>query len=148
MEQADAPNKPSTAVNGPKIHIVVTDDHAMVRQGLCSVLAQYSDIHVVGEAANGEEALALADRLLPEVMLMDVTMPKMNGVEATSRLKRKHPGIIVIGLSIHTAGQVEAEMREAGAAAFINKEAAVDELYQTIHTAIKSLRADSISGPR
>jgi DNA-binding NarL/FixJ family response regulator len=80
-------------------------------------------------------------------MLMDVTMPKMNGVEATSRLKQKHPGIVVIGLSIHTAGQVEAEMREAGAAAFINKEAAVDELYHTIQAATKSLHTHSVSKP-
>jgi PAS domain S-box-containing protein len=145
---ADAPNNPSTADNGPRIRIVVTDDHAMVRQGLRSLLDQYSDIHIVGEAANGEEALALADRLLPDVMLMDITMPKMNGVEATSRLKRKHPGIVVIGLSIHTAGQVEAEMREAGAAAFINKEAAVDELYEAIHAATKSIHTRSVSKPR
>ena len=145
---ADAPNNSSTEVNSSRIRIVVTDDHAMVRQGLCSVLAQYSEIHVVGEAANGEEALALADQLLPDVMLMDVTMPKMNGVEATSRLKQKHPGIVVIGLSIHTAGQVEAEMREAGAAAFINKEAAVDELYHTIQAATKSIRRHSESEPR
>lgn len=88
----------SAAVNGSKIRIVVTDDHAMVRQGLWSLLEQYRDIQVISEASNGEEALALVDQLLPKVILMDVTMPKMNGVEATRRLKRKHPGIVVIGL--------------------------------------------------
>ena len=107
----------------------------MVRQGLCSVLKQYSDIQVVGEAANGEEAVALADSLQPDVILMDVTMPKVDGVEATRLLKRTHPDVVVIGLSIYTTGQVETAMTEAGAVAFVNKEAAVDELYQAIQTA-------------
>ena len=110
----------------------------MVRQGLCSLLKQYSDIQVVGEAANGEEAVALADSLQLDVILMDVTMPKLGGVKATRLLKLRHPGVVVIGLSIHTGGPVEAAMSEAGAVAFINKEAAVDELYQTIQTARRS----------
>lgn len=122
----------------PKVRVLVADDHAMVRQGLCSVLKQYSDIEVVGEAANGEEALALADSLQPDVVLMDVTMPKLDGIEATRLVTRTHPGVVVIGLSVHTAGQVEAAMTEAGAVAFLNKEAAVDELYQTIQTALRT----------
>ncbi|HZN44170.1 MAG TPA: response regulator [Nitrospiraceae bacterium] len=127
-----------TSASGSTVRVLVADDHAMVRQGLCSVLKQYSDIQVVGEAANGEEAVALADSLQPDVILMDVTMPKVDGVEATRLLKRKHPDVVVIGLSIHTTGQVETAMTEAGAVAFVNKEAAVDELYQTIHTARQS----------
>ena len=83
----------------------------MVRQGLCSLLKQYSDIQVVGEAANGEEAVALADSVQPDVILMDVTMPKLGGVEATRLLKLRHPDVMVIGLSIHTAEPVEAAMR-------------------------------------
>ena len=117
------------------IRVLVTDDHAMVRQGLCSVLDQYSEIQVVAEAANGEEAVALADQLKPDIVLMDVTMPKMDGIEATGLITRAHPGMVVIGLSVHTATQVGAAMMEAGASAFLNKEAAVDHLYQTIHAA-------------
>ena len=120
-----------------KIRVLVVDDHAMVRQGLCGLLKRYSDILVVGEAANGEEAVASADTLQPDVILMDVTMPKMDGIEATRLLKRGDPNVVVIGLSIHTAVQVEAAMIEAGASAFINKEAAVEELYETIQTARK-----------
>jgi len=120
-----------------KIRVLVADDHAMVREGLCGVLKQYSDILVVGEAANGKDTLALADRLRPDVILMDVTMPKMDGIEATRLLKSEHPEVVVIGLSMYSAGQVEAAMKEAGARAFINKEAAVQELYQTIQTARK-----------
>lgn len=136
-ENEEAHNR-EQAPDVPKVRVLVADDHAMVRQGLCSVLKQYSDIEVVGEAANGEEAVALADSLQPDVVLMDVTMPKLDGIEATRLLKVKHPAVVVIGLSIHTAGQVEAAMIEAGAAAFINKEAAVEELYQTIQTARRS----------
>jgi CheY-like chemotaxis protein len=123
------------SANGSKMRIVVADDHAIVRQGLCGLLGQYCGIEVVGEAANGEEAVALADALRPDVVLMDVTMPKMDGIEATGILKRRHPSILVIGLSLHTAEQVQAAMIAAGATAFINKEAAVDELRQTIHAA-------------
>ena len=122
-----------------RIRVVVADDHAMVRQGLCGLLNQYSDILVVGEAANGEEAVALADRLQPDVILMDITMPKMDGIEATRQVTRSHPGVVVIGLSIHNAGQVEAAIKEAGARAFVNKDAAVEELYHTIHTARSSV---------
>lgn len=79
--------------------------------------------------------MALADRLQPDVVLMDITTPKMDGVEATRQLKRTLPGVVVIGLSIHTAGQVEVTIKEAIAIAFINKEAAVEELSHTILTA-------------
>jgi len=130
----------STSTTKPKVRVLVADDHALVRQGFCSLLNQYGDIQVVGEATTGTEAVALADRLEPDVILMDITMPKLDGVEATRRLKRKHPGTVVIGLTIHTVGQVKAAMTEAGAVAVINKEAAVDELYQTIQTTVRQLR--------
>ena len=118
----------------------MADDHAMVRQGLCSLLKEYDDIQVIGEAANGEEAVTLVDQLEPDVVLMDVTMPKLDGIEAARLIKCKHPAVVVIGLSVHTAGQVEIAMKEAGAEAFMNKEAAVEQLYQTIHRALVALR--------
>jgi DNA-binding NarL/FixJ family response regulator len=102
------------------------------------LLKQYGDIQVVGEAANGEEAVALAESLEPDVVVMDVTMPKLDGLEATRRLKLKYPGMAVIGLSMHGTGPVEAAMIKAGALAFINKEAAVDGLYSTIQTTRRS----------
>ena len=121
------------SLNGSRIRVVVADDHAMVRQGLCGLLDEDSAFQVVGEAANGEQAAALADELRPDVILMDVTMPKLDGIEATRLIKLKYPTMVVIAMSVHTAGQVEAAMREAGAAGFINKEAAVDQLVQMIH---------------
>ncbi len=130
-----ASNGDPLSPKGAKIRVLIADDHAMIRQGWCSVLAHYSDIQVVGEAANGEEAVALANQLQPDVILMDVTMPKLDGIEATKLIKQAQPDVMVIGLSVHTAAQVGTAMKEAGAAAFINKEAAVDELFQTIQTA-------------
>ncbi len=131
--------QPAKNANGTTIRVLVADDHAMVRQGLCGLLKEYTEIHVIGEAANGEEAVALAHQLEPDVVLMDITMPKLDGIEATRLIKRKYPAMVVIGLSVHTAGQVEAAMREAGAAAFLNKEVAVDQLYQAIHQALAAL---------
>ncbi len=134
---------PPDSKTDTKIRVVVADDHALLRQGLCSVLTQYSDIQVVGEAANGEDAVALADHLQPDVMLMDIHLPKLDGIAATRQLKRTHPGLVVIGLSAHITGPVEAAMKAAGAIAFVNKEDAVEKLYQTILTA----RAVTGSGP-
>ena len=119
--------------NGSKIRVLVVDDHAVVRQGLCSLLAGYDDIEVVGEAANGYEAVEMDRHIQPDILLMDVTMPKLDGIEATKRIKQQHPTTVVIGLSVHGSPLVEREMREAGVSAFLNKETAVDRLYATIH---------------
>jgi PAS domain S-box-containing protein len=122
-----------------QIRVLITDDHAMVRQGLCGLLAGYSDIQVVAEAANGSEALAQARQWRPDVVLMDVNMPVMDGIQATRLIKEILPATIVIGLSVQTIAHVGHEMKEAGAAAFLNKEAAVEDLYQTIQTARKEM---------
>jgi len=127
--QTEAKNR----TNASKIRVLVADDHAVVRQGLCSLLAKYDDIEVVGEAANGYEAVEMNRYVQPDICVMDVTMPKLDGIEATRKIKQEHPATAVIGLSVHGSPLVEKEMREAGAAAFLNKETAVDRLYQTIH---------------
>lgn len=122
-------------VQSPAVRVLIADDHAMVRQGLCGLLAGYQDIAVAGEAANGQEAVALATRLRPDVVLMDVNMPGMDGLEATRLIKEVLPNTIVIALSVQNAAHVSMAMREAGAIAFLNKEAAVEDLYHTILTA-------------
>jgi DNA-binding NarL/FixJ family response regulator len=106
---------------------------------LCGLLAAYGNIQVVGEAADGEEAVTLTIQLQPEVVLMDVNMPQMDGIEATRRIKQILPATIIIGLSVQNAAHVGRVMREAGAAAFLNKEAAVEDLYHTIQVARKEL---------
>jgi CheY-like chemotaxis protein len=119
-----------------KIRILLVDDHAMVRQGLRSVLDSYTDIEVVGEAWDGQEAVTGTDRLHPSVVVMDINMPKMNGIEATAHIKARHPEIIVIGLSVNVGGENEMAMRNAGAATLLTKEAAVDELHRAIQDAL------------
>jgi len=114
------------------IRILLVDDHAMVRQGLRSILDGYVGIEVVGEAGNGYEALAHTGALAPDVVIMDVNMPELNGIEATWRIKKDHPQVRVIGLSVNNAEHVRLSLLQAGAEAFLNKDCAVDQLYQTI----------------
>jgi DNA-binding NarL/FixJ family response regulator len=117
----------------------LVDDHAMVRQGLRSLLDGYTDIEVVGEASNGEEALACVATLQPAIVVMDINMPKMNGIEATAVIRDGHPEIIVIGLSVQAGGEMQQAMLKAGAAVLLTKEAAVDQLYQTIQAVQKAM---------
>ena len=104
----------------------------MVRQGLRTVLDSYPDLDVVGEAWNGKEAVAFVEQTQPSVVIMDINMPKMNGIDATAEITSRYPGIVVIGLSVQAGGDNEEAMRKAGAAMLLTKEAAVDELYQAI----------------
>ncbi len=115
-----------------KIRVLLVDDHAMVRQGLRVVLESYPDVEVVGEACNGEEAVEYVERLQPTIVVMDINMPKMNGIKATAQITSRFPGIIVIGLSVQAGGENEVAMRNAGAAMLLTKEAAVEELYLAI----------------
>ncbi len=119
------------------IRVLLADDHAMVRQGLRSILDAYQDISVVGEAADGEEAVELARLLTPDVIVMDVNMPRMDGIEATRRIKSHWPGLVVIGLSVSNRGQVESLLLEAGASCYVSKEAAGDELHGAIMAAVQ-----------
>jgi CheY-like chemotaxis protein/two-component sensor histidine kinase len=118
------------------IRVLLVDDHAMVREGLRSVLDAYADVEVVGEAADGEEAIRLAQSLQPEIIVMDVNMPGIDGIEATRQLRHEQPTIAVVGLSVHNNPQVERAMREAGAAGFLTKEGAVGQLYLAIQDAL------------
>jgi PAS domain S-box-containing protein len=115
-----------------RIRVLLVDDHAMVRQGLRTVLDGYPDLEVVGEAWNGEEAVAAVERHRPALVVMDINMPKKNGIEATADIKSRYPHIHVIGLSVNAGGENQAAMLQAGAALLLTKEAAVDQLYEAI----------------
>jgi PAS domain S-box-containing protein len=115
------------------LSILLVDDHALVRQGLESALKGYQDLRIIGEAANGREAVERARRLHPDVVLMDVNMPVMDGVEATRLIKQELPETTVIGLSVNINRHIERAMRDAGAAAYLTKETAVDELHALLH---------------
>ncbi len=121
-----------TARHTAAIHVLLVDDHAMVRQGLRSVLDSYDDIQVVGEARDGEEAVKLADELRPRVIVMDINMPKMNGIDATARIKTRWPGIIVIGISVNAGDDNSEAMKRAGATIVLTKDKAVDQLHNAI----------------
>jgi CheY-like chemotaxis protein len=131
---------PPTAAEGAKpIRVLLVDDHAMVRQGLRSVLDGYADIEVVGEASNGEEAVAMTDRLRPSLVLMDINMPKMSGVDATAHIKTRHPDIVVVGLSVQTSHETHLAMLKAGATRLLTKEAAVEQLHHAILNSLNRL---------
>lgn len=122
--------RPSPVAN--PIRILLVDDHVMVRQGLKALLDSFPNILVSGEAGDGEEAVAMAAQCEPDIVLMDVNMPWMDGIEATRRIKLEWPETLVIGLSVNNSPQIIEAMRAAGAIAFVAKDAAADQLYDTI----------------
>ena len=124
----------------PLIRVLLVDDHTMMREGLRSVLDAHPDVTVVGEAVDGEAAVVAAEELQPTLIVMDINMPKMNGIEATAQITSRYPHIIVIGLSVNAGDANEKAMKEAGAVMLLTKEAAVDELYEAIQTAVKGAR--------
>ncbi|RJQ78099.1 MAG: response regulator [Desulfobacteraceae bacterium] len=115
------------------IRVLFADDHKVMRQGLLLLVAKHADIQVVGEAANGREAYELALRLKPDVIVMDISMPEMDGIEATQRIKAELPSVRVIGLSMHEDEQLARTMRQAGAEAFVSKTASSAELLKAIY---------------
>jgi DNA-binding NarL/FixJ family response regulator len=108
------------------------DDHPMIREGLRGLLYVHEDLSIVGEARDGEEALSLTDKLRPDCVIMDVNMPRMDGIEATRRLKAAFAGTAVIGLSVNASREVELAMRRAGVDQFLSKAAPVEQIYRTI----------------
>jgi len=117
------------------------DDHAMMRQGLRSVLEAYRDVQVVGEAKDGEEAIASVQDLQPGIVVMDINMPKVNGIEATAHIKTHYPNTKVIGLSVNAQGSNHEAMLRAGAELLLTKEAAVDALYEAIQKTLSHTEA-------
>lgn len=116
-----------------KIRVLFVDDHEMIRQGLISMIADQPDIRILGEAANGKEALEMVRRLKPDVVVMDVSMPVMDGIEATRRIRDESSGVRVIGLSMYEDEKVAQRMLKAGAEAFITKTASSVELLKAIY---------------
>jgi PAS domain S-box-containing protein len=124
---------------GSRVRVLLVEDHAMVREGLRGILQGYPDLQVIGEAVDGEDALVQTARLAPDVVVMDVNLPKLDGISATRGIKIAHPQTIVIGLSVHQASQVEAAFKEAGGAAYVTKDAAAVSLYEAIQQAVRTV---------
>jgi len=126
----DAPPRPEGAEG--KIRVLLADDHTILRAGLRMMLNAQRDIEVVGEASDGRQAIAEAQRLLPDVIIMDITMPECNGIEATRQVKRILPDVRVLVLTMHENEEYLFQMLRAGASGYMLKEAADTELISAI----------------
>ncbi|MCL4804366.1 MAG: response regulator transcription factor [Anaerolineae bacterium] len=115
-----------------EIRLLLADDHAVVRSGLRLLLEAQPDMVIIGEAENGEEAIRRTAELRPDVVLMDVEMPGMNGIEATRRIKAQSPATAVLALTMYEDDQYFFEMLRAGASGYVPKRAAPDELATAI----------------
>ena len=117
--------------------VLIADDHAMVRDGLKMILESQEGIRVVGSAANGQEAIALAETLLPGVVLMDISMPVLNGIEATRGSGLRWPSTRVIVMSMHNTSEHIFRAIQAGARGYLLKESAGDELIEAIRAVVR-----------
>jgi len=120
------------------LRILLADDHKIVRDGLRSLLEKQQGMEVVGEAENGRRALELAHQKKPDVVIMDVSMPDLNGIEATRQMLADQPGVRVIGLSMHSDRRLVAGMLQAGAFGFLLKDCAFDELARAINAVMSN----------
>lgn len=118
-----------------EITLLLVDDHEVVRTGLRMLLEGQYDLKIVGEADSGSEALKMVEELQPDVVIMDITLPDISGIEATRRLKQKFPNLSIVALTIHEDEQYFFEMLQAGAAGYIPKRAAPEDLILAIRSA-------------
>jgi DNA-binding NarL/FixJ family response regulator len=121
-----------------KIKILLVDDHKILRDGICSIVKGHSDMEVIGEAADGKTALRLVDELSPDLVIMDISMPDMNGIDATRRIIADHPDIKVVALSMHYDKQFVSEIFKAGASGYLLKDCAFDELAHAVRVVMEN----------
>lgn len=117
-----------------KLRIFLADDHMVVREGLKTLINAQPDMEVVGEAENGREAVRCAVELLPDVVVMDISMPEMNGIEATERLRKDCPQIKIVALTIYEDTGYLRQLLKAGASGYVLKRAVVEELVHAVRT--------------
>jgi len=123
-------------MNDPqRTRVLIVDDHLMVREGLKILLSTASDLDVVGEAANGAEAVALVPLTAPDVVLMDIVMPVMNGADATARIKEAFPSVQVIALTSYADGELVEQTLRAGALSYLLKDSRSEALVKAIRDA-------------
>lgn len=118
-----------------QITVLLAEDHTIVREGLVSMLEDEPDVQVVGQAGDGQTAVTLAEQLQPDVVVMDITMPILNGLEATRQIKRYYPQTQVVILTVHTTEEYIYQILQAGASGYVVKQAALDELVMAIRAA-------------
>jgi two-component system, NarL family, response regulator NreC len=118
-----------------RIRLLLVDDHEVVRSGLRMLLENQADLKILGEADTGKQALEMVETLNPDVVIMDITLPDISGIEATRRIKEAHPDMAVVALTIHEDQQYFFEMLQAGASGYVPKRAAPDDLITAIRAA-------------
>lgn len=114
------------------LRVLIADDHAAVRQALIRSFEQEEEIEIVGEAGDGCSAVELAGRLSPDVVVMDITMPRLDGIGATRQITEQHPAIKVVGLSVHASKPYVSRMLAAGATGYILKDDEFEELVKAV----------------
>lgn len=115
-----------------KTRILLVDDHKILRDGICSLLKENPDMEIIGEAADGRTALGLVRELSPDLVIMDISMPDMNGIDATRRIHADHPQVKVMALSMHYDKHFVSEIFKAGASGYLLKDCAFDEMAHAI----------------
>ena len=118
----------------PEIRVLIAEDHEMVREGLRLIVDTQDDMQVCGEAGNGREAIRLAQEIAPDVLLMDISMPELNGLKAAAKLKRVAPAIKILTLTRHTDEAYLQELLQAGVSGYVLKQSAASELLRAIRT--------------
>lgn len=116
------------------IRILLVDDHEIMREGMCALLRKHSEFEVVGQAADGRKALELTQQLTPDVVIMDIGMPNLNGIDATRQILALNPAIKILALSTHSDGSIVAKMIKYGASGYMLKESAFNELITGLQT--------------
>ena len=123
-----------TSVNVIPTRVLLADDHALVRAGIRALISELEGIEVIGEAADGRETLRLIDEMQPDIVLLDIAMPGLNGFEVLSASVKRFPNVRVIVLTVHEAGECALQALRAGAAGYLPKTAASSELHEAIQT--------------
>jgi DNA-binding NarL/FixJ family response regulator len=131
-------------LNG-KVRILIADDHPMMREALRNILTRQDGFTIVGEASNGNEAAEMADKLQPNIVVMDISMPGLNGLEATRQIKSSHPEIAILILTVHDDSEHILGLLEAGAEGYLTKDAFEAEIVQAIRAV---LAGDAVYSPK
>jgi DNA-binding NarL/FixJ family response regulator len=126
-----------SAQRGHPLRILVVDDHETVRRGVCSLLESHKNVEICGEAANGQEAIEKASRQYPDLIILDVTMPALDGFAAARQIRTFLPDVPIIMLSMHEGQHIELQAQQAGAQGFVSKSAAGQVLLKAVNAVLQ-----------